>query len=262
MWHLTDPHADGTSVPGDSAGQPWAGRHFDANHYSGDAGQAPERLIEALRRFRSSEVGQADVIDAVRDARLLVPLVAHAGETGVDEHGRLHDKTQELSLVTVTAPDGRKVQPAFTSTETMAAWNPKARPIPADARRVALAAAGEGTPLLVLDPTSETEFAFRASALRAVAEGTPWLAPGDDDVLAAAFLAGLEGETLVRRMRLEAGDPTARLVGPEVIVVLGLAPGLGQGELNALVQRAQARWQSSALIAERVDSLGVRLVPA
>jgi hypothetical protein len=258
---MTDPHG-GERPPGDSAGQPWGGRHFDANHFAGDSGEAPERLIEALRRFRSNEVGQADVVDALRDARLLVPLVAHAGETGIDEHGRLHDKTQELSLVTVTAPDGRKVLPAFTSTETMAAWNPKARPIPADGRRVALAAAGEGTPLLVLDPTSETEFAFRASALRAIAEATPWRAPADDDLLAAEFLTGLEGETLVRRMRLEAGDPTARLAGPEIVVVLGLAPGLGKEELGALVQRAQARWRLSALIAERVDSLGVRLVAA
>ena len=41
--------------------------------------------------------------------------------------------------------------PAFTSVDTMRAWDPAARPIPASGERVALAAAGEGTDLVVLD---------------------------------------------------------------------------------------------------------------
>jgi hypothetical protein len=207
-------------------------------------------------------VGQRDVLEAVRDARLLVPLVAHAGETGFDEHGRLHDKTQELSLVTVTSPDGRRVQPAFTSTEAMAAWNKDARPIPTAARRVALAAAAEDTPLVVLDPTSDTEFAFRHPMIRAIAEGSAWSPAVEDAELTAEFVAAVRDEIVVRGLRLEAGDPDARLAGPDVVVVLSLEAGLAKEQLDALLARIQSRWQASALIAERVDALGVRLVAA
>ncbi|MEA9985300.1 SseB family protein, partial [Subtercola sp. RTI3] len=195
----TDPAA---AFAGDSAGQPWAGRHFDTNSFAGDDGRAPEQLIEALTLFRAGEASQADVLDAVRDARLLVPLVAHAGETDTDSHGRTIDKTQELSIVTVQAPDGRTALPAFTSTAAMAAWNPKARPIPTAARRVALAAAGESTDLMILDPTSATEFAVRRPALWALAQGTEWHVPFDDPAVVAEFAASVAGESAVASLAL------------------------------------------------------------
>src|SRR5690606_14137168 len=97
------------------------------------------------------------VVDAFRNARLLIPLVAEAGDEGVNDRGVRVDKTQELSIVTVGGPDGRAVLPVFSSVATMAAWNDAARPVPADGRRVALAAASEGTDLVVIDPTSRTE---------------------------------------------------------------------------------------------------------
>jgi hypothetical protein len=42
--------------------------------------------------------------------------------------------------VTVAAPDGRRVLPVFTSV-AIAAWDPRARPVPADGVRTALSAA-------------------------------------------------------------------------------------------------------------------------
>lgn len=246
----------------DSAGQPWAGRHFDANRFSGDSGEAPERLIEALRDFREGGIAKSAVLDALRDARLLVPLVAHAGETGVDEHGRTIDKTQELSLVTVEGPDGRTVLPAFSSTVAMAAWKSDARPIPVDGRRVALAAAAEGTPIVVLDPTSETEFVLRRAMIRAVAEGTDWTPAWDDENVLRAVTAATAEFTEIRSVALVDGDPTASLAGPEVVVVLGLVPGLDQGAISSILAGVQSGWQASELIAERIDSLAVKLVAA
>ncbi|RFA14349.1 hypothetical protein B7R21_07155 [Subtercola boreus] len=261
-------------TPADSAGQPWAGRTF-ASHpttFAGDAGAAPELLVAAVNRFHAlaalptAEAGsdllsaQAAVVEAVRDARLLVPLLAHAGETGVDEHGRTVDKTQELSIVTVKAPDGRTVQPAFTSTEAMARWNPKARPIPTAARRVALAAAGEGTDLIVLDPTSPTEFVLRRPAVWAIAQATPWVSPLGDTRVAEAFAHSAEGERDIQSLRLSAGDPGARLVGTEVIVELTLVPGLDRDRLAALLAALQQNWTNNEVIAEAVDSLSLKLL--
>lgn len=243
----------------DSAGQPWAGRHFEHNASSGDDGTAPPVLIEALRRFRAREVGESEVVEALRGSRLLIPLVAHLGESGVNDHGHTVDKSQELAIVTVTGPDGRTVLPVFTSVDSMRAWNPLARPVPADAVRVAVAAANEQTDVVIVDPTSATEFAIRRPALWALAQQQPWIPSHRDPAVLDAFVRAAEGEPAVAAVQLESGDPDARLAGPELVLRLELAPGLDAGQLGALLERLQAAWTASAVIAERVDSMRVTL---
>lgn len=254
----THPAAGGA----DSAGQPWAGRSFQPNASSGDDGSAPERLIESLRRFRAGEVGEAEVVDAFRDSRLLIPLVAHLGEAGENDQGQLVDKSQELSIVTVTGPDGRTVLPVFSSVQAMSAWNRTARPIPADGVRVALAAASEQTDVVVLDPTSSTEFAVRRPALWAIAQSQPWTPSFADALVRDAFERSIEQELAVVSVRLRAGDPEAKLAGSELVVELGLLQGLTQQELDAVLARLAQRWAADEVIATRVDSLAVSLRPA
>ncbi|MET1018006.1 MAG: SseB family protein [Leifsonia flava] len=244
----------------DSAGQPWAGRSFEPNTSSADDGSAPPRLIEALRRFRARELGQAEVVDAVRDSRLLIPLVAQLGEAGVNENGHTVDKSQELAIVTVAGPDGRNVLPVFSSVAAMAAWNTSARPVPADGVRVALAAASEDTELVVLDPTSETEFAIRRPALWAVAQSQPWTPSFESPLVAAAFERTIGSELAVLGVRLASGDPHSRLAGPELVVELELVDGLDSGELDTILGRLAQRWAADDHIATAVDSLKVRLV--
>jgi hypothetical protein len=246
----------------DSAGTPWAGRHFEDNTHGDDDGSAPERLIEALRRFRARELGEADVVDALRESRLLIPLVAKLGELGRGAHGHAIDKSAELSIVTVSGPDGRNVMPAFSSVDAMRSWNPLARPVPADAVRVALAAASEDTDLVVLDPTTPTEFAVRRPALWAIAQSTPWIPSYLDTQVLEAFMASAEPERDIVSVMLDAGDADARLAGPELIVRLGLTPGLDRPALDDLLRRMQERWAISELIGARVDSMRVKLDPA
>jgi hypothetical protein len=249
---------DGTA--GDSAGRPWSGRHFDANAFSGDDGTASPMLADALERFASGAAPESVVVEAFRSARLLIPLVAHAGDSAEDEHGRRFDKTQELSIVTVEGPDGRNVLPVFSCVPAMAAWNPTARPVPADGGRVALAAVSEATELVVLDATSPTEFVLRRPALCAVAQGLPWLASHADPEVRDAFMASIGRELAVQSVELAAGDPTARLRGPELIVRLTLTAGLTQGELDVVLSRLAERWAADDTIATRVDSLAVQLM--
>jgi hypothetical protein len=246
----------------DSAGVPWEGRAFPHGAPSDDDGSAPERLIEALRRFRARELGESEVVEAVRASRLLIPLVAVLGEAGVGEHGLVVDKSQELSIVTVAGPDGRNVLPVFSSTAAMSAWNPKARPVPAVGPRVALAAASEETDLVVLDPTSETEFAIRRPALWALAQGESWMPSYLDQRVLSEFIAAAEPEEAVVAVQLAPGDPDARLAGAELIVQLALVDGLARQELDALLARLQQRWAASEIIAARVDSMSVRLASA
>jgi hypothetical protein len=255
MWPAT--RGGGAS---DSAGQPWSGRHFEANTNAGDDGSAPEHLVEAIRRFRLRELGEADVVDALRSSRLLIPLVAHLGADGLTDHG--HEKSQELSIVTVVGPDGRTVLPAFTSVAAMSAWNPRARPIPAEATRVALAAAHEQTDLVVIDATSATEFAIRRPALWALANDQPWTPSYLDEAVLDAIAAAAVGEPAARSVALAPGDPDARLASAELVVQLSLAPGLAEAELAALLATLQQRWAESPVIAERVDSMRVQLLTA
>ncbi|WOF22003.1 SseB family protein [Microbacterium betulae] len=250
------PDTDGS---GDSAGVPWAGRRFHPNPSAGDDGSADPRLWAALTAFRSGEGAQRDVVDALRAARVLVPLLAERGDEGIGAHGLPVDKTQELSIVTVAAPDGRKVLPLFSCVETLTAWDASARPIPVAGTRAALAAAGEDTDLIVLDPASPTEFVVRRPAVWAIAQDQQWdPAPANPDVF-LGLQDSIAGELAVVDVGVEPGDPGARLAGPELVVRLKLIAGLDRAELDAVLQRLARRWASDDRIAVLVDSLKVTL---
>lgn len=243
----------------DSAGVPWEGRRFQPNPAAGDDGSADPRLWAALSAFRAGQGMQQDVVDALRTARVLVPLVAEKGDEGVGAHGLKVDKTQELSIVTVAAPDGRKVLPLFSCVETLTAWDPKARPIPVAGTRAALSAAGEDTDLIVLDPTSPTEFVVRRPAVWAIAQDQSWEpSPSSPDVF-LALQESIAGELAVLDLAVAPGDPEARLRGPELIVRLTLIDGLDRAELDAVLQRLAHRWAADDRIAVLVDSLQVSL---
>jgi len=244
----------------DSAGQPWAGRSFKPNQRTADDGSAPPALMHALESFRAGTDDGRLVVDEFRSARLLIPLIAHAGDVGVADDGRVVDKTQELSIITVSGPDGRDVMPVFSSVATMRSWNPTARPVPAEGIRVALAAAEEKTDLVVLDPTSPTEFVVRRPALWAIAQEKPWVPSFADQSVIDAVEASVRDEPAVAGVGVEPGDPASRLAGPECVVRLELRPGLTREQLNELLQRLSVRWGGDATIAERVDSITARVV--
>jgi hypothetical protein len=241
----------------DSSGVPWEGRSFHENPDAADDGTAPPRVIEAIRRFRGRELGASEVVAALHDARLLLPLLAMRGDEGIGAHGQLVDKTQELSLVTAAGPDGRPVLPAFTSVDTMREWNPAARPIPIVVPRIALAVASEGTPLIVIDPATPTMFVVRRPAFEALATGQAWIPSYEDPEVLQAFLDASAGEDALVALQLAPGDPDARLAGAELLVQLSVRGGLPSEELDALVARLGRRWGAQALIADRVDSIGV-----
>lgn len=246
----------------DSAGQPWAGRHFEPNPSPDDDGSASPELLAAIAGFRDGATGEAAVVAAFRASRLLIPLLAELSEAGVNAHGKKVDKSQELSIVTVKGPDGRTVLPVFSSVASMAAWNTKARPVPAAGPRVALAAAGEGTDLVVLDPTSPTEFALRRPALWAIAQERDWTPSYLDPEVAAEFAMSVIDEPAVTSLVLTAGDPDARLHGPELRIELSLIAGLDATQLADVISRLSDRWATSELIAECVDSLEIALKPS
>ncbi len=136
---------------------------------------------------------------------------------------------------------------------------PQARPVPADGVRTALAAADDGTELIVIDPGSATEFVLRRPAVWAIGTGAAWEAPHRSPEVAAGLHASVGAEMAVIDVRLETGDPQSRLRGPELVVHLDLAQGLDQAELDAILARLARRWSADDRIAVLVDSVAVRL---
>ncbi|NLT27238.1 MAG: SseB family protein [Microbacteriaceae bacterium] len=244
----------------DSAGQPWAGRTFGDNPWKDDDGSAPPALAAALERFAAGEAPSADVIEALREARLLVPLVAELGEAGVTETGLTVDKSADLSIVTVAGPDGRGVVPVFSSAEAMRQWDADARPVPVEARRAALAAVEEGNELLVLDPGS-AEFVVRRPAVWAIAQGEPYLEPWRDPRVVDRARAELEAEPRLAGLDLRPGDPRCRFAGPELVVVLLVADDLEPEAQQAVVAGVRERLGADAALVPLVDSLALQVQP-
>ncbi|OAZ39032.1 hypothetical protein A9Z40_10095 [Microbacterium arborescens] len=253
---------DGCGHAADSAGVPWEGRSFESNPHAGDDGSADPALLAALEAFRVGAGDAVAVVEAYRTARLLIPLVPEKGDEGFGPTGLRVDKTQELSIVTVAAPDGRRVLPVFTSVAALARWDSVARPVPADGVRTAMAAASDDTDLIVIDPGSETEFVLRRPAVWAIGQGLPWEpAPTSPEVF-TALQASIGGELAVLDLSVAAGDPDARMRGPELVVRLHLIDGLDAAELDAVLSRLASRWAADDRIAVLVDSLTVKLVRA
>ena len=243
----------------DSAGTPWAGRAFDVNNFAGDDGSAPPALIEAIGKFQKGEALAEDVIDALRESRLLIPLLADLGESGDGAHGQKVDKSAELSIVTVATPDDQNGLPVFSSVAAMAKWNPKARPVPADARRVALAAAAEENTRIILDPESETEFAVRRPAIAAIAQGLTWVHPARNLKVFEELTNIVKQFDHFLKLELQDCDPTSRLHSAELLLAMTLSPGLEQQEVAELMQNFALKLGESEIVAEHVDSLRVKL---
>nr|WP_274637595.1 SseB family protein [Microbacterium bovistercoris] len=248
-----DPHAT------DSAGVPWAGRSFQANPHSGDDGSADPALLAALTACAEGAGDPVAVVEAYRTARLLIPLVAEKGDEGVGPTGLTVDKTQELSIVTVAAPDGRRVLPVFSSVGAMQRWDAAARPVPAEGVRTALAAVDDDTDLIVIDPGSHTEHVLRRPAVWAIAQQQPWEPSYRSPDVFTALQASVARELNVIDLEVAPGDPDGRLRGPELVVRLRLIDGLDREALDAVLARLAQRWAADDRIATLVDSLSVKL---
>jgi hypothetical protein len=240
--------------PADSAGVPWAGRTLSPHGFESDDGTAPRALVTAL------EDGDTQaILSALAGARLLVPVVAVLGESEPvsAEPGALYaDKSADMALVTLKAPDGRAALPVFTSVETMAAWDASARPVPVESRRAALSAVDEGCSLLVIDPAGPATAVLPRPALWALAQGHDWTpAPRDPQVHAAVRDAVQVLEPVVD-VTCEPGERA------ELRVVLAVRPGLDRDGLDALTSAVSQRLAASEVVAERVDSLELKVRPA
>jgi hypothetical protein len=157
-----------------------------------------------------------------------------------------------MAVVTLTAPDGRRALPVFTSAAALAAWDADARPVPVTAARAAQAAVAEGCQVAVVDLGGGTPTELRPSMLWALAQEARWRPAHADPFVAQAISRAVADEPDVLSHRVEEGQPPGAGV---LRVVLGLPAGLPGGVVEALATRVGERLATDGEFRARVDEL-------
>lgn len=246
--------------PADSAGQAWEGKSIPSHGFSGDTGAADADLVAALAAAHDAPDDDAEtsIMEHAARARWLVPVVAVASE--VDESGpHTVDTRSDMAAVTLTSPDGSRALPMFTSLESLAAWDPSARPVPVRAAAAAQAAISEECQVLLVDVASPHATVLRPSMLWALAQERAWEPSHRDAHVAAAVRAAVETEQQVVGHRLEAGEPAGAGV---LRVVLSLERGLEADVVGAVATRIGERIATDGETRARIDALTFALEAA
>ena len=138
--------------------------------FSDDDGAAPVRLLAALAGYASGETSGQQVLDALGESRVLVPVVALLDEVEIGEDGLQHDKQSTMATVLVEQPGGERALLAFTSLPSLTGWRADARPVPVMAAAAAQSALAEGTSALLVDVAGPTPFVVTGPELARLAE--------------------------------------------------------------------------------------------
>jgi hypothetical protein len=184
--------------------------------FAGDDGTADPALAAALAEFARDRATEPALLAVLTGARLMVPIVALLGEVEVDAHGHKHEKTSDMAVPVLQAPDGRRALPAFTSLAALAAWQADARPAPVAAPQAVLTAYAENADVLLIDPAGPVSYELTGARMRAVAENRVWRPPVEDPDVRAAVLALLAAEPQVAGAELRAGTETDAVLALEL----------------------------------------------
>ncbi|MET9609791.1 SseB family protein [Streptomyces sp. NPDC006512] len=175
--------------------------------FSDDDGTADPRLSAALAAWAADRAAEPQVLAALKDARLLVPVVAMLGEVETDpETGLKREKTSDMAVPTLTAGN-RRALPAFTSIASLALWDPAARPVAVPLHQALAAAAHEKADTIVVDLAGPVPYQLTGSALLALAEGRTDADPLADPAVREAVRAAVAAEPAVLRAHLVPGGP-------------------------------------------------------
>ncbi|MGW1406854.1 SseB family protein [Streptomyces sp. NPDC002403] len=232
--------------------------------YSDDDGTADPALTEALAAWAEDRAAVGPVLEALRGTRLLVPVVAVLGEVEEGDEGSRgpsgkggagglrREKASDMAVPTLQAGD-RRALPAFTSTASLALWDPQARPVAVPLHQALQAAAHEKADTVVLDLAGPVAFELTGPALLALAEGRTSADPLDDPAVTSAVRNAVAAEPAVLRAHLGPGraDGTLALV---------LAPGADPA--GAARRVAELLAADEVLRARLVRGLDLALLPA
>lgn len=245
---LTPVHAGVHAHGHDTAGIPFTGREVTSTGFDDDAGESDAELLRLL------DAGDEKAwMTRLAQARLLVPIVA--APTEVDTSGdHAVEKSTDMAVVTLTAPDGTKALPVFSGLDALAAWDAGARPSPVRASFAAQAAISEHCDVLLLDMASQHRVVVRPSMLWALAQQQEWLPAHEDPFVRRSVEAATRGEADIVECDLaDAGEGVLR-------IVLRLRAGLSQKDLQAIATRVGERLATDGETRARIEGLAFSFV--
>ncbi|MCX5244732.1 SseB family protein [Streptomyces sp. NBC_00201] len=234
-----------------------ANKNIPDSGFSDDDGTADPRLSAALTAWAEDRTAVGPVLEALKGARLLVPVVAVLGEVEEDSEeggeapwkgggrrggGLRREKTSDMAVPTLKA-GSRTALPAFTSTDSLARWDPAARPVAVPLHQALQAAAHEKADTVVLDLSGPVPFELTGPALLALAEGRTTTDPLADPAVQEAVRSAVAAEPAVLRAHL--------------------GPGQADGTLALVLDQAAAPAEAARAVAERLaadETLRARLV--
>jgi hypothetical protein len=261
-------YVDDEGRPSDSAGQAWAGKTIPSTGFEGDTGEMDPALASALDGNRQGPTSESEteLVARVAANRWLVPVVAVAAEVDSWVDGRVDGRGEhavetksDMAAVTLTAPNGSRGLPMFSSIAALAEWDPQARPVPVRAAAAAQSAVAEGCDVLLVDVASEHATVLRSSMLWALAQERPWLPAHRDEHVLHAVETAVRGEVDVLGHRLEAGEPAG---AGALRVVLTLRPGLDRDRIGEIATRVGERIATDGEARARIDALTFALEAA
>ncbi|MFD6228408.1 SseB family protein [Streptomyces sp. NPDC060232] len=223
--------------------------------FSDDDGSADPELTAALAAWAEDRTQEPRVLAALGGARLLVPVVAVLGEVETDpETGLKREKTSDMAVPTLRAGD-RLALPAFTSTASLALWDPAARPVAVPLHQALAAAAHEKADTVVLDLAGPVAYQLTGPALLALAEGRTDTDPLADPAVREAVRAVVSAEPDVLRAHLGPG-------GADADGILAIVPAAGAQAPAAARRVAEALAADTTLRARLVRGLNLALLPS
>ncbi|MFF4157813.1 SseB family protein [Streptomyces sp. NPDC001678] len=231
-------------------------KNIPDSQFSDDDGSADPALAEALAAWAADRSAEAErrVLAALPGTRLLVPVVAVLGEVETGPDGLKREKSSDMAVPTLQAPDGRRALPAFTSTGTLARWRADARPVAVPLHQALRAAAHEKADTIVLDLAGPVTYPLTGAALLALAEGRDSADPLADPAVTGALRGVLAAEPGVLRAHL---TPSGEADGTLALV---LAEGAAAGDVVRRVAEGLAA--DEVLRARLVRGLDLALLPA
>lgn len=138
------------------------GRSLASPQFPGDDGAADEAVRGALAEV-DDDIALAR---SLRGARLLSSVVAVLDAVGEDGS----DKDSHMAVVSMVNERGERGLLAFTGIDSLAAWNPDARPVPAYGRDVARAAVTDGCEAVVIDVAGPRARVLAGAALQVLVD--------------------------------------------------------------------------------------------
>jgi hypothetical protein len=239
-----------------------------------DDGGADTGVAESLRAFAVGQGSEQEALTILAQSRLLVPVVAVLAvqiEQGQNEQGqrgqpdgrpsaqpgtgRAGEKATDMAMPTLIGLDGRRAIPAFTSVDSMHAWQPDARPVPAPASRVWHAATADSC-AVVIDVAGPVPIAVEGARLAALARGEAAPAPCADSDVHEVVSDILAGQLAVAGFELRPGGADRDLVialtlsdegaRHEVTELAAEVGGAVMERLGARLRRGVAIWLGRA----------------